>query len=244
MPPGRFNTHVAGNGNCWGGYSQLLPQLEQQALFNSFNFSLAPELEASLASAAANSTGAATFINALLCPTDPAPAVAHHRRRRELRLAQLRPERRLELPARWRPSRPASPRRSPARPTGRSSRTGGSARPSSLDGMSNTVAVSETIRSNATSTYATDPDAGLPRHRRQQDDRPAADLRRRLRLALPGPALDDDPVPGHQGGPLALRCARAHHVQPPPAAQRPAARLPGRPARTATSPTRTGATSR
>src|SRR5437588_1179057 len=37
MPPGRFNTHVAGNGNCWGGYSQLLPQMEQQAVYNSFN---------------------------------------------------------------------------------------------------------------------------------------------------------------------------------------------------------------
>src|ERR1700728_25774 len=47
FPPGRFNTHITGNGNVWGGYSQLLPQLEQQALYNSFNFGLAPELEAS-----------------------------------------------------------------------------------------------------------------------------------------------------------------------------------------------------
>src|SRR5271163_4572399 len=54
MPPGRFNSHVTGNGNVWSGYSQMLPQMEQQALFNSFNFSLAPELEPSLPSASAN----------------------------------------------------------------------------------------------------------------------------------------------------------------------------------------------
>ena len=58
MPPGRFNSHIAGIGNCWGAYSQLLGQLDQQTVYNSFNFNLAPELEASLASAAANSTGA------------------------------------------------------------------------------------------------------------------------------------------------------------------------------------------
>ena len=42
MPPGRFNSHRAGNGNVWGGYSQLLPQLDQQAIFSSFNFNLRP----------------------------------------------------------------------------------------------------------------------------------------------------------------------------------------------------------
>ena len=74
FPPGRFNTHVAGNGNCWGGYSQILPQIEQQALFNAINFGLAPELEPSLPSASANATVAATFLTGLLCPTDSAPA--------------------------------------------------------------------------------------------------------------------------------------------------------------------------
>jgi type II secretory pathway pseudopilin PulG len=42
LPPGRFNTYIAGQGNCWGAYSQLLPQLDQVAIYNSFNFSLAP----------------------------------------------------------------------------------------------------------------------------------------------------------------------------------------------------------
>src|SRR5512136_197168 len=40
LPPGRFNSHKAGHGNCWGTYSQLLPQLDQIAVYNSFNFSL------------------------------------------------------------------------------------------------------------------------------------------------------------------------------------------------------------
>ncbi len=43
LPPGRFNTHIAGQGNCWGAYSQLLPQLDQTPIFNSFNFNLAPD---------------------------------------------------------------------------------------------------------------------------------------------------------------------------------------------------------
>ena len=31
LPPGRFNSHIAGHGNCWGAYSQLVPYLEQTA---------------------------------------------------------------------------------------------------------------------------------------------------------------------------------------------------------------------
>jgi prepilin-type N-terminal cleavage/methylation domain-containing protein/prepilin-type processing-associated H-X9-DG protein len=71
FPPGRFNTHVAGRGNCWGTYSQLLPQLEQPALFYGFNFSLAPDTDPVLS--AANSTGFTSFISTLLCPSDSPP---------------------------------------------------------------------------------------------------------------------------------------------------------------------------
>src|SRR5689334_23054172 len=28
FPPGRINTHIAGRGNTWGAYAQLLPQFE------------------------------------------------------------------------------------------------------------------------------------------------------------------------------------------------------------------------
>jgi prepilin-type N-terminal cleavage/methylation domain-containing protein/prepilin-type processing-associated H-X9-DG protein len=155
FPPGRFNTHVAGNGNVWGAYSQLLPQLEQQALYNSFNFGLAPELEASLASAAANSTGAATFINALLCPTDSAPAVlitvggenyASHNY--DLNVGSTYPLMEI-FPAGF-----SSPFSGP--PNGPFFENRGVGPADFLDGMSNTAAVSETIRSMASSTYATD----------------------------------------------------------------------------------------
>jgi prepilin-type N-terminal cleavage/methylation domain-containing protein/prepilin-type processing-associated H-X9-DG protein len=156
FPPGRFNSHITGNGNVWGGYSQLLPQMEQQALFNSFNFSLAPELEASLASAAANSTGAATFLNALLCPTDPSPPVVitvsgetYASHNYDLNVGSGYPL--VEsFPAGF-----ASPFSGP--PNGPFFENRGVGPAEFNDGMSTTVAVSETIRSTATSTYANDP---------------------------------------------------------------------------------------
>ena len=156
MPPGRFNTHITGNGNCWGAYSQLLPQLEQQALFNSFNFGLAPELETSLPSAAANATGAATFINSLICPTDAAPAVViavsgenYASHNYDLNVGSNYP-----LMATFPPgvTSPFS-----TQPNGPFYENYGVSPAEFLDGMSNTVAAAETIRSTATSTYATDP---------------------------------------------------------------------------------------
>src|SRR5690242_12914009 len=43
FPPGRINTYVAGSGHCWGAYSQLMPFLELQPLFNVMNFSMNPD---------------------------------------------------------------------------------------------------------------------------------------------------------------------------------------------------------
>ena len=114
--------------------------------------------------------------------------------------------------------------------TAPSSRTRGSARRRFTDGMSNTVAVSETIRSHA--------------WRRRYRQRPArasflitgnnkttgppitsdADYAS-LCLSLPS---DTTQFSGHAGGPLALRAPGAQHVQPPTAPERPAVRLPGR----------------
>ncbi len=74
FPPGRMNTYVAGNGHCWGAYSQLLPQFELQNLFNAMNFSVNPDPDYTTTTAAANSTGARTVLNTLLCPSDTAPA--------------------------------------------------------------------------------------------------------------------------------------------------------------------------
>jgi prepilin-type N-terminal cleavage/methylation domain-containing protein/prepilin-type processing-associated H-X9-DG protein len=156
MPPGRFNSHITGIGNCWGGYSQLLGQLDQQVIYNSFNFNLAPELEASLASAAANSTGAATFINSLLCPTDAASPVlitvggenyASHNY--DLNVGSNYPVQAIFPPGVTSPFG--------AFPNGVFYENRGVGPAEFIDGMSNTVAVAETIRSNQSSTYATEP---------------------------------------------------------------------------------------
>jgi prepilin-type N-terminal cleavage/methylation domain-containing protein/prepilin-type processing-associated H-X9-DG protein len=67
FPPGRFNSHITGMGNTWGAYSQLLPQLEQTPVYNAFNFNLSPDIDL------ANTTGAIIFIATFLCPSDPSP---------------------------------------------------------------------------------------------------------------------------------------------------------------------------
>ena len=75
FPPGRINTYVAGRGNCWGTYSQLLPELEQQAVFNAMNFAINPDPDYTTTIAAANRTAAVTVLNALICPSDPGPTL-------------------------------------------------------------------------------------------------------------------------------------------------------------------------
>jgi prepilin-type N-terminal cleavage/methylation domain-containing protein/prepilin-type processing-associated H-X9-DG protein len=65
FPPGRINSHITGMGNTWGAYAQLLPQLELTQVYNAFNFSLSPDIDL------ANTTGSAIFIATFLCPTDP-----------------------------------------------------------------------------------------------------------------------------------------------------------------------------
>ena len=73
FPPGRINTYVAGNGHCWGAYSQLMPQLDLQTLFNAMNFSMNPDPDYTTTSAAVNATAAVTVVATLLCPSDGGP---------------------------------------------------------------------------------------------------------------------------------------------------------------------------
>ena len=73
FPPGRVNTYVAGNGHCWGAYSQLLPQMEMQPLFDAMNFSANPDPDYTTTNSVVNMTAAATVVNALLCPSDAGP---------------------------------------------------------------------------------------------------------------------------------------------------------------------------
>ena len=75
FPPGRINSHITGQGNCWGLYAQLLPQLEQSNLFNAANFNIAPDSDPTSTPSAANVTVSTSFINTLLCPSDSAPTL-------------------------------------------------------------------------------------------------------------------------------------------------------------------------
>ena len=77
LPPGRLNSRVPGAGRCWGAYSQILPQLDGQPLFNALNFLADPDPDyTTSASAAANRTVSVVAVATLLCPSDPAPALA------------------------------------------------------------------------------------------------------------------------------------------------------------------------
>ncbi len=148
LPPGRFNTYIAGQGNCWGAYSQLLPQLDQVPIFNSLNFNLAPD---STVTSVANATGFQSFINSLICPSDSSPELivvsgepfATHNY--NLNTGSGYPVVQIPLtPLTGIPNGPffENARISPANFT---------------DGMSNTTAITEIVRSTASSTYANDP---------------------------------------------------------------------------------------
>jgi prepilin-type N-terminal cleavage/methylation domain-containing protein/prepilin-type processing-associated H-X9-DG protein len=148
LPPGRFNSHIAGHGNCWGTYSQLLPELDQSAIFNSFNFNLPPDTDTLSAS---NSTGFETFLNSLICPSDSATELitvgggqfATHNYNVNVGSA---------YPVVQTPAPPLTG--VPNGPFFENSRVG----PESItDGLSNTTAVTETVRSTSSSTYASDP---------------------------------------------------------------------------------------
>ena len=152
LPPGRINGHVTGAGDCWGTYAQLLPQLEMQPIFDSFNFSLAPDTPDP-----ANTTGGTTFINALICPTDSQPGLitvsgfpfATHNY--NVNVGSNYPVV-ANISAANMPSPAFSG--SPNGPFFENSAVG----PAGItDGMSTTVAVTETRRSQSSSTYANDP---------------------------------------------------------------------------------------
>jgi prepilin-type N-terminal cleavage/methylation domain-containing protein/prepilin-type processing-associated H-X9-DG protein len=155
FPPGRINSHVAGQGNCWGTYAQMLPQLEMQSVFNSFNFQVAPDTDPTTTPAGANITGMTTFINTLLCPSDSSAVLvpignglyATHNYNVNTGNTYTVVQ------------NPAAPLT--GAPNGvffENSRT----RPSDfLDGLSQTVAISETIRSNPGDSFARDPLSGF-----------------------------------------------------------------------------------
>ncbi len=225
LPPGRINTHITGLGHCWGLYAQLLPQMDQQALFNACNFSQAPDTPDP-----ANITVNVTFLNNLICPSDSAatlitvggsPFATHNY---NMNVGSNYPVV-GGLSAANQPSPPFSG--DPNGPFYENSRVGPA---DFLDGMSTTAAITETVRSQQASTYANDPLNVFLITGNNRLDRTGDRLRLGLCDEVPGHADDDDAIPGDEGRAVELRRAGAQHVQPPPAAQRRAARLPGRPA--------------
>ena len=74
-----------------------------------------------------------------------------------------------------------------------------------IDGMSNTAAVSETIRSTSSSTYLTDPVGVFLVTGNNSTTGPPISSDADYAVALLELAVDDDPVPGNQGRALALR---------------------------------------
>ncbi len=154
LPPGRVNSHVAGRGNCWGLYAQILPQMELPALFDSFNFNLPPDTDPTTTASAANSTGFMTFVNTLICPSDAPPVLmtisngqfATHNYNANTGSGYSLVQ------------NPAAPLADiPNGPLFENSSVG----PAGItDGLSNTVAVSETTRSTPGGTYANNPLGG------------------------------------------------------------------------------------
>jgi prepilin-type N-terminal cleavage/methylation domain-containing protein/prepilin-type processing-associated H-X9-DG protein len=152
LPPGRINTHISGAGHCWGLYAQLLPQMDQQALYNSCNFSLAPDTPDP-----SNTTVNVTFLTNLICPTDFAPTL--------ITVSNF-PFATHNYPMNTGSNYPvvgnisAANQPSPAfngNPNGPFFENSSVSPAIFTDGMSTTVAISETVRSQSSSTFATDP---------------------------------------------------------------------------------------
>jgi prepilin-type N-terminal cleavage/methylation domain-containing protein len=151
FPPGRINSHIAGAGNCWGMYAQLLPFFEQSQISNAFNFNLPPDTDPTTTASAANVTGFSTFLNFLICPSDSAPTLilvsngyfATH---------NYNANTGSTYPVVQNPTAPLT-----GVPNGPFYENSNTSPASFTDGLSNTAAVTETVRSTASSTYATDP---------------------------------------------------------------------------------------
>ncbi len=146
FPPGRINSHIAGQGNAWGGYAQMLPQLELSVVFNAFNFNLSPDGDL------ANTTGAAIFVASFLCPSDPSPPQAaqagYGMHNYLLSVGSLYPVTQNALNGSGQPLG--------VRPNGVFSENSATRLGAITDGLSNTAAISESIRSMPGVGFAAD----------------------------------------------------------------------------------------
>src|SRR3954452_6924618 len=147
FPPGRINSHIAGKGNTWGAYAQLLPQLELVQVYNAFNFNLSPDIDL------ANTTGSAIFIATFLCPSDPSPP--------EYAQANYGMHNYLLNVGNQYPVVPNPIAALVGKPNCIFYETSAVRMAAVTDGLSNTVAISETIRSVPGNSFAMDPLGGF-----------------------------------------------------------------------------------
>jgi len=63
------NSYVAKQ--CWSAHGQLLPQLEQQAIYNSINFNYGVDTATGSSSNVINTTAIYTKVGVFFCPSDP-----------------------------------------------------------------------------------------------------------------------------------------------------------------------------
>jgi prepilin-type processing-associated H-X9-DG protein len=147
FPPGRVNTHISGMGNVWGAYSQLLPALELTQVYDAFNFNLSPDIDL------ANTTCASIFIATFICPSDPSPPqyaqVNYGMHNYLLNVGN-------QYPVVKNPITPLV-----GQPNGMFYENTAVSIAMVTDGLSNTVAVSESIRSVPGTTFAMDPLGGF-----------------------------------------------------------------------------------
>ena len=77
FPPGGTNTsnvETPGSTGAWGNwsaFSMMMPYLEQQAVYNAYNFMVTNQGYGSGIDGMINSTATSTTINAFLCPSSP-----------------------------------------------------------------------------------------------------------------------------------------------------------------------------
>jgi prepilin-type processing-associated H-X9-DG protein len=64
LPPGRTRSVIDGQGHCFGALAQLLPQLDQRAIYNAINFDHSADRSSE------NATSRATIIESFICPSD------------------------------------------------------------------------------------------------------------------------------------------------------------------------------
>lgn len=137
LPPGRLVTQVDGNGHCFAAYAHLLPYLDQGPLYNQVDFNANPDV------GFGNAIPLAMNLPVLLCPSDPfailqpatatSPASAVH-----------------NYPLNTGTTYPVSPRNAAGTPvTGIFFENSNVRFAGITDGLSNTVCISETVRSTA-----------------------------------------------------------------------------------------------